>query len=237
MKQSSSIWASFSDLMAAFCFIFLLLLASLVLYLQEESQGFQKLRNQVHGPKRYQSILLGDIAELLKNQGLKVEVIPQHGLLRLQEPAWGFAPGKATVPKQKEVLLAQVAKSLSTVLGCSVPDKRTRQKDQCYSKQLPYVCRGVEGYALDSVTIEGHTDSLPVLATSGFADNLSLSAARAAEVYRQVEHCQPNIEGWYNSDGQKILSVAGYADTRLAYSNPRNIGNRRIDIRIRLATL
>ncbi|MFK7872782.1 MAG: flagellar motor protein MotB [Oligoflexales bacterium] len=238
MKSESNFWASASDLMASCCFLFLILLSSLFMHLQEESKGFQDFREYVNEPKRAQTALLGDLAAMLKNQGLKVEVIPEQGILRLQEPSWGFLPGKSHPPESQKEHLAKLAQSLSTVMGCAVPNEHgyTRQSICEKTPQHIYVCRQFKNVSLEGITIEGHTDNRPVLPTSGFQDNLALSAARASEVYRLLEDCQPDMQNWHNEEGQKIMSVAGYADTRPAYSNPAHSGNRRIDIRIRLST-
>lgn len=72
--------------------------------------------------------------------------------------------------------------------------------------------------------IEGHTDSTPVDADSGFLSNWELSASRSMNVLHYLSD--------FGVDENRF-SVAGYADTRPKFSNDTPEGrayNRRVDI-------
>ena len=72
--------------------------------------------------------------------------------------------------------------------------------------------------------IEGHTDNTPVSASSPYASNWELSAARAMNVLHYLAGFGVN---------ERQFSIAGYADTRPMYSDNTPEGrayNRRVDI-------
>lgn len=77
------------------------------------------------------------------------------------------------------------------------------------------------------ISIEGHTDNLPITSKSKYADNWELSGARALSVLRYFidkEGLEP--------DG---FQYAGYADTRPAGDNNTSAGrqkNRRVEITV-----
>lgn len=77
------------------------------------------------------------------------------------------------------------------------------------------------------ISIEGHTDNLPITSKSKYADNWELSGARALSVLRYfIDKEDLNPEGF---------QYAGYADTRSAGDNNTSAGrqkNRRVEITV-----
>jgi len=76
-----------------------------------------------------------------------------------------------------------------------------------------------------TVSIEGHTDNVPITSSSQYQDNWELSGARALSILRFFLE-QENL----NPDG---FQYAGYADTRPAGDNTTTLGrqsNRRVQI-------
>lgn len=77
------------------------------------------------------------------------------------------------------------------------------------------------------ISIEGHTDNLPITSKSKYADNWELSGARALSVLRYfIDKEGLNPEGF---------QYAGYADTRPAGDNNTSAGrqkNRRVEITV-----
>jgi len=76
-----------------------------------------------------------------------------------------------------------------------------------------------------TISIQGHTDNLPIQPGAAFQDNWGLSAGRALSVLR------------YFVDDQKLsekkFEVAGYADTRPVVPNDKESNrqkNRRVEI-------
>ncbi|MNJ76844.1 Motility protein B [compost metagenome] len=78
-----------------------------------------------------------------------------------------------------------------------------------------------------AISIEGHTDSYPIVHASTFTDNWELSGERALSVLRYFidkEQLDPNG-----------FQYAGYADTRPAADNSTAEGrskNRRVEITV-----
>jgi chemotaxis protein MotB len=75
------------------------------------------------------------------------------------------------------------------------------------------------------VTVEGHTDNIPIAFSDRFQSNWDLSAARSAAV---ADYLLGNTE-----IQQGRLTVVGYADTKPLESNETATGrakNRRIEI-------
>lgn len=77
------------------------------------------------------------------------------------------------------------------------------------------------------ISIEGHTDNLPITSKSKYADNWELSGARALSVLRYfIDKESLNPEGF---------QYAGYADTRPVGDNNTSAGrqkNRRVEITV-----
>jgi chemotaxis protein MotB len=88
-------------------------------------------------------------------------------------------------------------------------------------RQLSGLFRGIGA----TISIEGHTDNVPVTAASDYTDNWELSGARALSVLRfflDNEGLSPDT-----------FQYAGYADTRPAYDNTTVEGrqkNRRVEL-------
>ena len=89
--------------------------------------------------------------------------------------------------------------------------------------KLSSLFRGIDA----AVSIEGHTDNVPVGSRSAYEDNWELSGARAMSVLRYFLE-----ESRLGSSG---FQYAGYADTRPAASNDTAAGrqkNRRVEITV-----
>lgn len=86
--------------------------------------------------------------------------------------------------------------------------------------EMSTMIKAIDNY----IRIEGYTDNVPIT-TSQYQDNLALSCARAANVYRLFEQ-----QGHINP---ARLSAEGYGDTRPIADNNTDVGrsrNRRVDI-------
>jgi chemotaxis protein MotB len=78
------------------------------------------------------------------------------------------------------------------------------------------------------LSIEGHSDSDPMLPGSEYPDNWALSSARATGVLRFLHD--------FDRIPYERLATAGYAETRPVASNETPAGkarNRRVEIRVR----
>src|SRR4051794_32724120 len=76
---------------------------------------------------------------------------------------------------------------------------------------------------LSAVYIEGHTDAFPYGTPTGrFRNNWDLSAGRAIEAFTLIRDHFERIRALKNQEGDAILGVSGYADTRPADRSVRD---------------
>jgi hypothetical protein len=115
----------------------------------------------------------------------------------------------------------------------------------CYSQAATthghsYDCPEVNRYStLSSAYVEGHTDVVPFGASAGrFRDNWDLSAGRAIQTFKLLQEAQPVLRDLRNQDGDALLGVSGYAETRPAtragdrlQESVRDL-DRRIEVRL-----
>lgn len=169
--------------------------------------------------------LLTDIRQQLAGQNINVEIDERNGVLRLTEAAVRFDPGKSDLDLRAKDNVGRIAKVLSSVIGNYAACRDNNTGD----------CRGFQGAALETIFIEGHTD------TTGVADlakrdksNWLLSTDRATATYREILADAPDIRGFRNRRGEQIISISGYSSTRpIASTDDRDAWtrNRRIDLR------
>lgn len=185
-----------------------------------------RLRAEVDERLRRRAELLEALRRELAAQGLRVQIDQASGVLRLAEEDLRFPSGKAELPPVDQPKLEILAAALDRVLPCFAVGGEAR-------------CRGEPRPILETVLVEGHTDPRPVT-TGPFADNYALSAARALTVYRAVIAAAPRLTALANSDGQSLLAVSGYGESRplpehRGFDERSLAANRRIDIRFVLS--
>jgi flagellar motor protein MotB len=264
-QDGEGYFASVSDLMVGILFIFLLMLTVFALNFrssQDELQAQQhavaalagavdreraenerlrrslgerradllavlaRLRAEVDERRRRRAELLEVLRRELAAQGLRVQIDPDSGVLRLAEEDLRFASGKAELPPADQPKLQVLARAFDRVLPCFAAGAEAR-------------CGGEARAILETVLVEGHTDLRPVT-TGPFPDNYALSAARALTVYRAILAAAPPLGTLANAEGQPLLAVSGYGETRPLPEHrgldERSLAaNRRIDIRFILS--
>ena len=170
--------------------------------------------------------LLTDIKTQLEAQGIQqVEIEEKNGVLRLSERAIRFDPSKADLDAAARENVSRVAKVLLPVV---------RQYAACRADALD-LCRSHTGAGLETLFIEGHTDSTGV-ANLAERDrkNWQLSSDRATTTYRALLTDAPELKDLRNRRGEQIVSVSAYSSTRPIASGDEKAAwarNRRIDIR------
>jgi flagellar motor protein MotB len=170
--------------------------------------------------------LLTDLKSKLNDEGIpQVEIDEKNGVLRLSERAIRFDPGKSDLDATAQDNVARVARVLSPLIqqysACTVDTG-----DQCVNHR---------GAALETVFIEGHTD------TTGAPDpierdrkNWLLSTDRATMTYRAIVADAPELKNFRNRLNEQIISVSGYSSTRPITPGDDKAAwakNRRIDLR------
>ncbi|MCE2961300.1 MAG: hypothetical protein ACK56K_04740 [Akkermansiaceae bacterium] len=172
--------------------------------------------------------MLENIQKDLKQQGIQVIVAENGTVLRIPENALSF--------KLSEFNIQDLYKDSADIIGVTL---------------LKYLENDENRKLLDTVFIEGHTDSVPNRQVMG---NWGLSTYRAISLWLHWTDNPgrlaklKNLKSAVREDGaieRPLISTSGYADTRPADLNkagvtpPSGVGNpadRRIDIRFTLVS-
>ncbi|MDO9713175.1 OmpA/MotB family protein [Paracraurococcus lichenis] len=165
-----------------------------------------------------------------------IEVTVNRGLGTLMLPARRlFDPGKAEPTVDGRATILQLGRVMADVLPCySFVPGQDRQR--CAISD--------EASRLNAVYIEGHTDVTPFSAPGArFSDNWDLSAGRAISAFKLVGDQFEQLRNLRNRDGDALLGVSGYADTRPANrtATDRRLPevldkDRRIEVRVIMTT-
>ena len=242
--------ATVSDLISAFIFVFIIMLAFFAYQLATATEEQASVTDELRAADETRALILTAIADRLEQAGIRVDVLLDQGVLRLSENAINFPSGSETPIADHQANVGRVARAIAEVVPCYVaidssPDTLRFLNDavdagfsgpaycDLHGEPVAYDCRETRyPWLLETLLIEGHTDDVPVAAGRRFRDNLELSSMRAATVHRMITSCQPGIESMQNSEGYAVLSTSGYGNTRPASVDPeRADANRRIDLR------
>jgi len=213
--------ASASDLMIGLLFVFIILVVVLALEQQRQAAEIKesKLKNGKYVPP-----IVGvteSIGKRIKAQVPTIEVHPATGVLTLPEDML-FSTGKSELNPQGVEALKKIADQLATVLPCYVATPKMECADNPSKHEI------------DTIFVEGHTDSQP-LARPNY-DNFNLSFDRARAVYSLLlDGSQAEaLRSFHNANTQPLFSMSGYADKRWApgAANGFDAKNRRVDLRI-----
>ena len=232
-QGGQSYLASVSDLISALIFVFIIMLAVFAYQLANITEEQAIVTEELTAADETRDQILGDIADLLEDSGIRVEVLYEQGVLRLSDNAINFPSGSETPVAEHHVNVGRLAQAIAEVVPCYVSRKQSgppaRDGDDALVRggdgtpsycQLPadpsaYECREQRfPWLLGTLLIEGHTDDLPVAVGNRFRDNLELSSMRAATVHRMIAACEPRVELLLNTEDYPILSTSGYGATR-----------------------
>jgi flagellar motor protein MotB len=187
-------YISISDLMTSLLFIFILLLSYVMLsFVKKEDQLSNEIK-KIEQNIEYRGELLEDIQQELTGKKISVEIDKENGNMRLKSDLL-FKSGSATISDEGQRQIGEIAQLFM--------QKMTKPK---------YMM------AIDTIFIEGHTDSVPIRVSNGCRDlwsNKELSAQRAINTYSEMLVKTDNkINTLKNKKGKHLLSYSGYADNR-----------------------
>ena len=243
-----TVWPAITDLMISI--VVIAVLVGIVGYIHFNNSTTRILIAQEKTRKH----ILRELKEGLKEHGITVETLPEQGVLRLSEDAVNFPLGGIKPREGHQENIGWLAQVLAEIVPCYVFSDRDTTiaaasiaRIQSGTDKRRVFCQPVaplqqtsceemeyDVWLLETILIEGHTDSLPVGEGNRFRNNLELSSMRAASVYDMITDCEPRIKDMYNSGGTPVLSTSGYGYMRPAHFNPRDRRNRRVDIRLLL---
>lgn len=212
VDESNPYWISFSDIMTGLLVIFILACMKLILDLTETRNKVDVEIEALSKANRVRSEVLVEMKDELIKSGIYVEVVDNDSVLRVPASQLHFESDQYEIPEGKNVAVTMIGQILY----------RTITKDQ----RAQYI---------DTIFIEGHTDSRPRNYAMG---NWGLSSYRAIEVWnhwREDPDIGEAISSLTNNSQKPMFSVSGYAATRPYIlkddTEEKQQQNRRIDIR------
>jgi len=216
---------SFSDILAGLLAIFILALVALMIRLDEQTEKAQDTREEVEQAlkelarvEELRHELLEELKHKLSAYDVQVEITDNHSVLSIPETQLHFASGRYRIPKNKTQTVELIGEVLLNALQ--------------RAKRLEFI---------DTIFIEGHTDSQPLKRSP--MGNWGLSAHRAISVWKYWTE-KPGKQSAFllmkNRHSKPLFSVSGYADTRRLivpdYTPEERQKNRRIDLRFTMRT-
>lgn len=210
-ETEQSYLASAADLMIGLLFVFIIMVAFLALQKKAE----QEARAGDRDPRGVVTVAIG---EEIRKSLPTVKVDPASGVITLPEELL-FDLGSSVLKDTAVEKLGDTSRKLAEVLKCFVANQMSKQP----CKQNPY------GHEIETIFIEGHTDSRPMNRDGG---NIKLSLDRAISVNAALVQGSV-LAGFKNKNAHPIFSHSAYAESRpLIKEDPSDGRNRRVDLRI-----
>jgi flagellar motor protein MotB len=170
------------------------LLFIFILILSYVMLSFVKKEDTLLNNNKYRAELLQSLKKDLKNKNISVEISQDSRNMRLKSDLL-FKQGLATISEKGKIQISEIAQLLMIKMH-----------------EPKYML------AIDTIFIEGHTDSVPIKASKKRRvqwTNKELSAQRAINTYSQMLIATHNkLSTLKNKRGSHLFSYSGYADTR-----------------------
>ncbi len=207
-------WMSFSDIMSGLLLIFMLATAILILELTEKKEKVNDAIDEIRQAEQVKQEIMEEIKKELDKLNIFVEINDNESLIRIPEETLTFSTNSDLIPMQQ--VIQDNVKAIGSVLHTAITS----------NNRLGY---------LDTIFLEGHTDSRPSNREKG---NWGLSTFRAISLWNYWDmelDLTPSFSEMTNYSGQSLFSVSGYAATRrvneIEITESEQRANRRIDIR------
>ena len=222
--EEENYFVSMTDLMVGLVFVFIILLMYFAMQ-------FQDVTEELTGATKTRTEILEQLQQTLKERGVEVNIDRQDGVLRLPDSIL-FDSGQSVLKPEGRDAVAHLADALNDVLPC-------------YSAGVPRrgTCPSSE-HRIESVYVEGHTDSDHYAGSGGLRDNWDLSVVRATNTYRALIDFKPLLGVLCARKAERcdpVLSVSGYGPQRpvpdrFGTEDEKKTRNRRIDLRLIMMT-
>lgn len=200
-------YISISDLMTSLLFIFILILAYVMLSFVQKQEQLNSEVTKLEKNIEYRNKLLTDLKIKLLKQNIYLEIDKENGNMRLKSDLL-FQSGSAEISPEGKRQIGEIAKILVQ-----------KMKDEKYLK------------AIDTIFIEGHTDNIPLKVSNvcrSSWSNKELSAQRAINTFTEMDNKTNNkILALKNIKNKSLFSYSGYADARpLCIKNSEDCRNK-----------
>lgn len=258
VDEENPYWVSFSDLMSGLLVIFILASVALIIQITEAKVEFeqemiekreqlkkeqdavkslqsevsklkeelrlaqlkiQKDIDELKNAERARYEILQEVKQQLAHQNIAVDIVDNDTVLRIPETTLTFAPNSYDLPDNTKLREAVAAIGLALHRAVLQPFSLAEGN----VKRFEY---------LDTIFIEGHTDSRP---TNRIKGNWGLSTFRSISLWEFWEdslNASPAFGDMENSKGQKLFSVSGYASSRRLQLDEETADQRRVNRRI-----
>lgn len=219
-ENEESYYVSITDMLIGLLFLFIILLMYFALQLRTTTETLVTA-------DQARKELLEKVVTYMRAHKVPAEADFQAGVLRLPDQIL-FEKARDAPKPEGEQALHVLADALTLYLPCYAYARTPRPAD----------C-GNQPHRLETIFIEGHTDSDPLVGNARLRDNWDLSAARASNTFRLLSTFGPQLSNFLSTDPaagapRALMSVAGYADQRPVATGSDEASktkNRRIDIR------
>jgi chemotaxis protein MotB len=220
VAEEENYFVSMTDLMVGLVFVFIILLMYFALQ-------FQEVTEELTGADETRTEILEKIQETLKAKGVPVIIDRENGILRLPDSIL-FDSGQNQLKPEGRKNVGYLAAALRDVLPCY--SKGLKKNASCPDSK----------HLIESVYVEGHTDSDRFAGVGALKDNWDLSVVRATNTFRALTELQPELVSLCSpkqTNCEPILSVSGYGPQRpvpntKGTDEEQKQQNRRIDLRL-----
>ncbi|WP_313231888.1 OmpA/MotB family protein [Sphingobium yanoikuyae] len=225
VAEEENYFVSMTDLMVGLVFVFIILLMYFALQ-------FQDVTEELSGANATRTQILEDLEKTLKEKGVPVIIDREDGVLRLPDSIL-FDSAQSDLKNEGREAVGHLAEALMDVLPCY--SEGVKRSASCPKSD----------HRIESVYVEGHTDSDRFFGRGGLKDNWDLSVVRATNTYRALIDFDQRLGALCALKGNQcdpILSVSGYGPQRPVPQEPggtseeRKAHNRRIDLRLIMKT-
>ena len=230
IDEENPYWISFSDLMSALLVVFILAVVALIIELTEIKNEIEQTQEEIEkdiaqlkNANKARKDILDEIKKELDEKGIIVFKDKNDKVLIIPEATLTFKSNSDQIPKGNK------SRQIIKIIGETLHSAINKEFDPGNDPRLRLDF-------LDTVFIEGHTDSLPTKRYRG--GNWGLSSLRAIalwEFWGSTVNLKPAFGDMVNLQGEKLFSISGYAATRRRepeeITKVQRASNRRIDIR------
>jgi flagellar motor protein MotB len=210
--EESGYMASASDLMIGLLFIFIVMVMVLLARKPEPAPI---------APADPLASVVQAIGERLQHAGVPVNINQASGVVTLPADTL-FDKGQPDLQALGQSTLRDAAVQLRGILPCYIHSEHLRLPADC-----PANPQAIE---IETILIEGHTDSTPL--HRGEYSNWHLGLDRARAVYRVLT--EAGMQNFHNDRDQPVFGISSYADER-PQSKDNDALNRRVELRFVLA--
>jgi len=211
--EENPYWISFSDIMSALLVLFILAAVALIMQIMSRQNEFDDDLARLEAAEQVRRSILHETADILAKRGIRVTVSSNESVLRIPNDLLGFGTGEFNLQPRYEPTALEI--------GAVLVDVITKHRGPEY---------------LDTVFVEGHTDSRPFRGPLG-KGNWGLSTFRAISLWDFWSESLPterSMSALKNPDGDPLFSVSGYGSSRPVTQGVTEADyrqNRRVDIR------